>query len=781
LKYDKVNSKKTVFFVCLIASILLSACSNTKYLTENQSLLIDTKVTCDSKEILSEDLQSILKQKANQKSLFFFRFYTTVYNNFSHGKGNRFKKWIITHIGNEPILFDELLAEKSQSQLLQFMNNKGYFLAKVEKNIINKNKKTKLYFTITANNPYVLKSINYNCDDSDLMSLIEGKSKHSILQTGANFDVQHLENERERITKLLNRNGYFFFEKENITFEADSSLQSNEINVTVNVNPPISLEFTDSIQEKSKHKKYIIRNTFIIIDYDYKEVLKDKELFLKSLDTIKLQENVFLLCKGKPYVNPQVILNCNYIKNNQLYNMFDVEKTKLYISQNSIFRQTSIEFENVSIKDTSATGLLDCYIQISPSVKQSYSVNLEGTSTGGDWGAQAKATYENKNLFRGAEIYSMKIRYSFEQNSLLQTENSNSFNSREYGIDLSIVSPKFIFPFISSKTTKKYGLRTFVKAGYSYQNIPFYERPLRYLSFGYLSKPSRFLTHYFTPFEIKGVQYINRSLAFNTYIKQHNIEKKYEDYFISSTNYSVIWQNMNPEKVQDYGYCKFFIETAGNSLYALSKLAKRPVVKGSYQMFNTNIAQFVKTDIDYRFYHFETQNVSTVYRMFFGYTIPIGKNSVVPYIKQYYAGGSNSMRAWASGTLESTKYKTIDSMYIDATSEVKLEANIEQRFPVFRFLNGAIFSDVGNIWSSLKDSTQSVVQFGPSFYKDIAISAGFGLRPNFSFFVLRFDFAVKLRNPSLDPSKQWLWTQRNFSWNKNHPDYNFTIGIGYPF
>ena len=436
MKYEKVNSRKTSFFVCALAFMFLYGCNNTKYLTDNQTLLIDSKVECDSKSILQDDLESLQKQKENQKSLFFFRFYTTVYNRFSQGRGTKFKKWIITHIGSEPVLLDETLADKTQTQLLQYMNNKGYYQAKVDKRIIIKNKKSKLYFYITANKPYRLKNITIQCIDSDLLRIISDNQKKTFLLSGANFEVQNLEKERDRITAVLNHTGYYFFEKANILFEADSSLLSNEVNLTVSINPPTVIDSANSKIKNVKHIKYSIRNTFIILDYDYKEVLKNRDNFIKTLDTTKIQENIYLLCKGKPYVNPQVVMNCNYIRNNALYNVSDVEKTKLYLSQNMLFRQTSIEFTNVSVSDTSSNGLLDCYIQISPSTKQSYSINLEGTSTGGDWGAQTKVTYENKNFFRGAEIFTLKLRYSFEQNSFLQTIVNNKFNSRQYGIEI---------------------------------------------------------------------------------------------------------------------------------------------------------------------------------------------------------------------------------------------------------------------------------------------------------------------------------------------------------
>jgi len=374
----------------------------------------------------------------------------------------------------------------------------------------------------------------------------------------------------------------------------------------------------------------------------------------------------------------------------------------------------------------------------------------------------------------------MKARYSFEQDNMLAVAKSNKFNSSEYGIDLSIISPKFILPFASSDITKKYGLKTFVKAGYSFQIIPYYERPLRYLSLGYISKNNKYLTQFFTPFEINGVQYVNRSDAFNEFITQHSYYGySYQDYFISSSSYALQWQNKNPEKLQNYSFFKYSIESAGNILYGLSKLSNRAKVNGSYQMFKTPIAQYVKSEVDYRYYKVEGKELTTVYRILFGGVIPYGNVSTVPNIKEYFAGGSMSMRAWTLRSLGPGRYMDTASIKY-AMADIKLEMNIEQRFPVFRFLNAAIFTDIGNIWSTRKIAGQPGAEFSPLFFNDLAVATGVGLRPNFSFFVFRVDFAVKMRDPSLDPSKQWLFIDRKFSFHTN-PDWNLTIGIGYPF
>ena len=209
-------------------------------------------------------------------------------------------------------------------------------------------------------------------------------------------------------------------------------------------------------------------------------------------------------------------------------------------------------------------------------------------------------------------------------------------------------------------------------------------------------------------------------------------------------------------------------------------LTNREKTDGSYKMFNTKFAQYLKQDVEVK--HFFVQDVenATVFRLFAGFAIPYGNNSVVPNIKQYFAGGSNSMRAWQS--LGPGSYRDPNSVNLTySMSDVKLEANVEQRFAIFSFLNGAVFTDIGNIWSIHKLNGEEGTTFGSGFYKQLAVAAGFGIRPNFSFFVLRLDFALKLRDPSYEASNRWLWIERQAVWKGRYPDYNLTIGIGYPF
>lgn len=783
MKKQILNISKIKLVCYLTAILIFNSCSNTKFLADNELLLTKSKVVCDTKGINNDELRSLVKQEANPNFLFFFRFYTTIYNTFSKGKGTKFKKWMINNIGTAPVIYDEILAQKTQDQLSQYMQNKGYFLAKVEKIEKRKAKKIKVFYKIKSHKPYYIKNINYSIPDSTISGIVLKRLRNSHIVSGTIFDVGNLELERGRITRMLKQRGYYYFEKENISFEADSNLLSHEINLSVNIlQQPLNTQ-QDSIILQKTTNKYKIRNIYYIVNYDYKEVLKNKSAFFESLDTLKINESSYMLYKDKSYIKAEVLLNNTFIKSNDFYSIADVEKTKLNFSQNLIFRQVSIEFEDISTASTSNQyGLLDCYIQLSPSTKQGYSINLEGTNTGGDWGAQVKTTYENKNLFKGAELFNTKLSYSFEQNNTEVEKKPQIFNSREFGIDISIIFPKFIVPFSTQTLTKRYGLRTFFKAGYSYQKIPYYERPISNLSYGYISKSSRFSTHIFTPFEINGIQYLRPSTQFNIFLGQNKYYiKSYEDYYISSTNYTYIWQNKEDNRKRDYSYLKYTIETAGNVLYLFSKATNRSKKNNSYEMFNVPFAQYGKSEIDYRYYNLQGKQSSTVYRFFAGFAIPYGNNSAVPNIKKYYAGGSNSMRAWSIKTLGPGSYvepDTSSNNIIYAMGDAKIEANIEQRFPIFGLLNGALFIDAGNIWDLQDLNAGKGAQFSSHFFKELAIGTGAGLRFNFSFFVFRFDVGVKTHNPALNYSERWIWNKSPFSWKT---DVNKTIAIGYPF
>jgi len=767
--------------LCIIFLLFAAGCKSTKLVPDGHYLLVKQKVRSDEHKIGKRELRLVLKQKPNEKFFGFYRFYLSVYNACIEGKKRKFKKWLLENVAEEPVVYDENLGEKTREQLEKYLKNKGYFQAVVEKKEKTRGKKIKVVYHAVAGEPYHVSALKLQVQDDEIRAIIERRIKYSKIVAGGNFDLDNLQLERDRVTTQMRRNGYYDFDKESVLFQADSSFQNHEVEVTMLVkNKETTSLQGDPVTER--YKKYRVNSTWIVANYDNQEMLKDKQTYFNHIDTTVLKDGVKLLCKGRPVVNPGVLQNCNFIENGEYYDIADVEKTQMYLSQNRIFRQITIEFKDIKQPDTlSNENLIDCYIYVSHTVKQSYSIDLEGTNTGGDLGAQAKLSYENKNLLRGAEVLNLHLTSSFEQNSVLsKADNSKAFNSRETGIDARIEIPKFLFPFWSPTFSKEYRLRTFIKTGYSFQKIPYYQRPLRSLSFGYISRGNRYLTHYFTPFEINGVQYLYKSDEFKAFMNQKYYYKySYEDYYISSSSYTVIWHTRDPNSIKDYVYLRYSFESAGNVLYLYSNVMKKEKVDDSYQVFGTRFAQYLKTDFDYRYYFVQGTKMMQVYRFAIGVALPYGNNDVMPNIKKYYAGGSNSMRAWGVRSLGPGSYQTPDSIdIIYAMGDAKIEANIEQRFPIAGILNGALFVDAGNVWSITNADQRDGVQLSRTFYDDIAVGAGAGFRFDFSFFVLRLDMALKARNPALEGSSRWIWNRSNVSF-KN--DVNVSLGIGYPF
>ena len=762
------------FYMTLIISVILFSCNPAKYVPESHFLLERSRIKCNVSRIEKKSLNEIARQRPNQKILGIFRFHLWVYNKSITGKEKTYKKWLTETIGEPPVVYDSVLSQKTRKNLEQYIQNKGYFKASVTYHERKRGNKIKIEYLIDAGEPYKISTFNTCIHPESLKAIYENNSKYSFIKKNEVFDIDNINAERERIFNDFRKNGYYYFDDGLITFEADSTIGSNKVTLTMNVPPTKNSDTTSR-----EFRKYKFNNTWIVANYDNQELLKNKQEYLASLDTTILKEKIWLLCKGKPHVNPSVFQNCNFIKNNEDFNISDIEKTKTYLTQNRIFRQVTIETKDVSPTDSiTGEGLVDCYILVSPNVKQSYTIDLEGTNTGGDLGAQVKLSYENKNLFRGAEIFTIKLTNSYEQNSVLSKEDvRKEFNSHELGAEANIEFPKFLFPFWNTNFSKKYRLRTFLQAGYSYQKIPYYERPLRYLSYGYISRSNRYFSQTFTLFEINGVQYLNHSGDFDKFIDQRSYYKySYQDYYISTSQYSFVFNNRGNNPMKDYMYIKFSQEIAGNTLNAFCKITQRKKINGYYNIFDTRFAQYTKTDFDFRYYFIQGPRTMQAFRIFAGYALPYGNTDYLPNIKKYYSGGSNSMRAWGVRSLGPGSYVYPDSTdIIYAMGDVKLEANFEQRFPIAGVLNGALFIDAGNIWTL--NNTEEGAQLTTNIIKDIAIGTGTGLRLDFSFFVLRFDMGLKTRNPANSFDEKWIWDKK-ISFKE---DVNYTIGIGYPF
>ncbi len=422
---------------------------------------------------------------------------------------------------------------------------------------------------------------------------------------------------------------------------------------------------------------------------------------------------------------------------------------------------------------------LDCNIQLTSLSPQSFNIELEGTNSTGNLGGALNLIYQHKNLFRGAELFSLKLKGAYEASNTLK-------NTQEYGAETSLRIPKFILPVLNSERfVKKYNPITQLLLSFNYQALPYYTRTMASGSFGYTWKAGSYQEHIINPLQLNIVKLPPNSIdsVFNAKLESSSfLAYSYRDVMILGGNYSYIYNNQDILKARDYWFLRINAEMSGNLLSIAEKLSGAKKTNGSYYVYGLPFAQYVKTDFDLR-YNYKFNDVSSiVYRAFVGVGIPYGNSLAIPFEKQFFAGGANGIRAWQVRTLGPGSFKP-DSTILNQTGDIKLEANTEYRFKLFWILEGALFIDAGNIWTYNYDPSQEGSQFKfNNFYKDIAVGTGTGFRFDFKFVVGRIDLGLKLRDPAITSGSKWIISNRPYRFNfGSNGDLAFVLAIGYPF
>jgi len=497
-----------------------------------------------------------------------------------------------------------------------------------------------------------------------------------------------------------------------------------------------------------------------------------------SFDTTFYRGIYFVAPPGRTLVKPDMLIQALYVSPGSLFSVTNAKQTESHLSDLKNHRLVNVSFLDVE----SATGvkrdegMLDCMIQLTPMDRQSFTVELEGTNTGGNLGGALNLIYQNKSLFRGAEVFSLKLKGAYET----LTKSVTGFkNTQQFGIEANLRIPKFMIPFPAKENfIRNHDPRTVLQAGYNYQKLPFYGSSVANISLGYSWSGNKYTKYNVTP------------LSFNI-VKVHYIDPQYQahidtisylanslvDVRIVGGRYDFVFNNQMIQKSKDFWNIRVGVDVAGNILelaYNVGNAQKAD--DGSYQLFGKPFAQFLKGEIDATYNYRFNDMSSIVYRFFGGVGWSYGNSTVMPFEEQYFGGGSNDIRAWMVRTLGPGSF---ESTKTNQTADMKLEANIEYRFKLFWILEGATFIDAGNIWTIRPDEDRpgSQFRFG-SFLDDIAIGTGIGLRFDIKFVLLRADFGLKLRDPQERDGSKWIPAYRPFN---RKEDVTMVIGIGYPF
>jgi len=772
------------------------SCRNTKQLVDKEFLLNKNSIKVDNSKVNSEDLSSYIKQKPNRKILGLFRFHLTVYSIGNKGKENRIKKWMKNTIGEAPVILDTFLTDKSVKQMILYLNNKGYFTAKVSRSFVynTRKKKVQVIYNVKAFEAYKVLQVNYEIEDQDIRSFVINDTNNSLLKAGKNYDVDELQTERDRITKNLKENGYYEFSKEYITYRIDSSLNSVKLKITCKINQSktkVRLANSDSIII-TNHPRFLIQKIYIYPDY------KTLQLDTIKYDTIKVSiaqrkkssipnTYYFIVKENAPIkVKFKTLTQSVFIEPGQYFNIKDVDRTYKRLSDLRFYKFINITFNN-SENDSMIDGmkLLDCRIQLTRTATQSINYEFEGTNSSGDLGIAGNVVYQNKNFFKGAEIFSVKAKGALEVRRISGQKDPSDliyawlpFNTVETGLETGLDIPKFFVPIRAERFPKYFKPKTSIQAGLNYQKRPDYTRYITNVSFGYDWKENEKKRHILNPVEINSVK-IKLDPLFEQSIAglSERLKSGYKDHLTTALKYTFLFSNQLNNKSKKFVFFRGSFEAAGNLLSAISKpLGFVKKDNDYYTVFGIRYAQYLRADADFRHFNKINKNTTFAYRTAFGIGFPYGNLPVMPFEKSFFVGGANDIRAWQIRTLGPGSFNDSLNSVLDKTGDIMLEGNIEYRFGIYHFLQGAAFVDAGNVWLMYKNAKFKDGEFLlNNFYKQIAIGAGLGIRLDFSFFVFRIDAAAPLKNPVFPEGNRWQVKSLTFK------DINLNLGIGYPF
>ena len=759
----------------LLFSVILAGCSVSKFIPEGHYLLDNVKIESDNEEIKPSQMKAYVRQTPNAKWFSLFKVPLYIYG-ASEKDSTKWINRLWRKLGDAPVIYDKNEAETTRAELCKAVQNMGYMGASVELQEETDGNKMKVRYRISSGKPYMIDNVSYDIPDEKIRGYFMSDSTHMLLHPGMRFDVNVLDAERQRITELLQNHGYYRFNKDFIAFRADTVLNTYRVDVTLQLLP--YRRKRDDVP--SAHSQYWLRNINYLLDSDA-SVLEESDF--QHLNHSR-SGGINIYYGDNLFLRPKVISNLNYLHSGNLYRNRDVQNTYSSLGRLSIMKFSNIRFSEVTENDSL---FLDANIALSRNKNQSVSFEIEGTNSAGDLGAAASVAYTHRNLFKGSEVFTVKLRGAYE--AITGLEGYSNSNYTEYGAEMSLNFPEFMFPFLSSDFKRRIRATSEVSVKYNWQIRPEFERTLASASWSYHWTRRQNTTHRFDLLDINYIYMPFTSSAFDAYLDEMDqinplLRHSYEDLFIVRLGYTYTYNSagstaLKTSKRNSYSI-RFNIEEAGNLLYAFSRLVhKKPKYGEAYQLANIDFAQYIKADFDYAKNFMIDDRNSLVFHVGLGIGFPYGNSKSLPFEKLYFSGGANSVRGWSVRSLGPGSYggnsNSID--YVNRTGDIKLDLNLEYRTYLFWKLNGAVFIDTGNIWNIRSQGlqTEGVFKFN-RFYKQLAVAYGLGIRFDLDFLILRFDGGMKAVNPMYTGRDRFPIISPKFS-----RDFTFHFAVGYPF
>lgn len=771
----------------------MTACNTTKHLPKDARLVKKNQIVfkssgkVENKSKITEELESLIKQKPNSKFLFFVPREWLYVNNFKTQ-------------GEEPVIFNDSLARKSARDMENYLKfKKGYYHAKVDYLVDEESHWTSMETTsgkdvwevrisnvtyvVSLSERYKIKSVRYESEDKNLLSYVESIKEGSFVKVGDYVNFDAFEQEKQRFTKVLQNQGFQGFSPNYVEINGDSSQVKKEIDIFIKFRTP----------PNDVHTKYTIGNVNVYTDYVkdanglniHKEIINGTAYFRQS---------------KKYLVSPEVLEKKLTLHQGTILRKDDRTTTFRQLSNLSTYRFVTI---NAS-KDILNDSVMNFDVILTPHANRwtldgELGAYLSTLNRQYLWGLKASALLQNRNTFRGSEIYSLRAEIGSEfglssksfftrRTANILIQNSLVFPTFKEYLGLSrltkairIIPKKFFDPFKKEAVTD-------VQVGYNFFDIiDFYNIRSINASYGYEYNTLRGNRYIFKPFGVNFDAYnIIDSSRFNP-LTLLSFKDNLGTGFLFR-EFTFVLNKAKDRKGRVFSLYNNFelsgveVDLINRAYNAISGQTGEWLIHSSRDI---KFAKYVREEIDIRMRKEYLRNKAFAMRLNMGIIVPFRSNSVAPFIRQFSAGGPNSMRGWRLRELGPGGYRApndflteIESFFVNQ-GDIKLELNAEYRFKLLYFLEGAVFTDVGNVWALKPDIDRPLAHISDQFYNQLAVAAGWGLRLNFDYFIIRFDFGYKVRSPYIDHKTGSHWYSRRDLASQGIG--NVQVAVNYPF
>jgi outer membrane protein insertion porin family len=766
----KCGKKIIVSVVVAVSVAMISSCNNTKYLPKNESLYVGAKINLKAPQLkrsqrkaIKAELSTLPRPKPNT-SILGLRPKLWLWNIGGNPKKKFSIRRMIKNLGEPPVLLSEVDLERNNKVLQNNLENNGYFNAEVAGEISNKKRRATAIYNVAPGALYTINDVIFRADSSELQKAILRTRRRTFLKKNKPFDLDIVKEERIRIDERLKNLGFYFHSPDNIIVDVDSTIGNHKINMYVASKPETPLE---------ARKRYRINDVVIYPTYSINGTGTDT-----SRKYGILYDDYYVVDSSKFY-KPRLFLQAMQFEKGEYYNRREHNATLQRLINLGIFKFVKNRFEIAN--DTT----LNAYYYLTPLPKKSLRIEFGGnTKSNNLTGSQVTLGFTNRNALRGGEILTV----NFNVGSEVQVSgNFRGYNTFRLGADANLAVPRFIIPFIYLNPRGGFVPRTNFQLGYeiltrqSLYTLNSFKGAL-----GYTWKESLQKEHTFYPISVQYVQPVKVTPAYLELRKKDStLQKVIDTQFILGANYSYLMNQMVGPRIPRNGfYFNGLVDISGN----IAGVVNRGNIKGgdTARIFGAPYSQYLKLESDFRYYRQLGNEAVWASRIDAGIGFPYGNSSEIPFIKQFFIGGNNSLRAFRSRSLGPGTYQAVKNTNVgfipDQSGDIKLELNTELRFKIIKPVYGAAFIDAGNIWLYNENKYKPGSKFSKDFLNELAAGTGLGVRVDITILVLRLDLAFPIRKPWLPATERWVIKDVDFSnstWRKDNLIFN--LAIGYPF